>query len=371
MATRTVYNSATPGTILGDAYMDHVAGHVGRLYDAASFPLASVGGTANVVTASLDPVLSAGLVDGMRFGITWAAANTGAVTLALNGGSAVSVLDSAGAALTAGALASGRRDMIEYIGGAFRVLTQLPGVGGAGPIVTTITSSTTWAKPTGYADDTPVLIRGWGGGGSGGLGTVGAGGGGAGYAERWMRIADIPSSVAASIGAGGAALTTSGNGNAGGTTTFGALLTAYPGGGGSGGSGDRCGGSGGGELAAGSVGSTASVSGGSIGGGDGAVAAKGGDAKTLWGGAAGGGAAGFTGHTGGNAVCGGAGGGGGQNGSSSISGGRSLRGGDGGSGGDGSPAATAGSAPGGGGGGATGGNSGAGARGQIEIWIFA
>lgn len=366
MATRTVFNSATPGTILGDAYMDHIAGHVGRLYDAASFPLTSVGGTANAVTASLDPVLSAGLVDGMRFGITWAATNTGSMTLSINGASAVGVLDAAGGVLSAGMAVAGMRAALEYIGGAFRVMSIIAGAGASGPVLQIFTSSGTWTKPSGFPDDTPVLVEVFGAGASGGRGASSGGGGGGACVWRWYRMADLPSSVACGIGAGGAALSSDGSGNAGGNSTFGALLTGYGGAGGGSGS-NAAGGGGAGELAAGS-----GAAGGSVGGGSGATPATSTAAQDgrTDGGGAGGGGAGSTAalRSGGNAVSGG-GGGGGAGTTGTGTGGLSQKGGAGGASAD-SVAGTAGSAPGGGGGASRTGTSGAGARGEIRVWVF-
>lgn len=131
MATRQTLGSGSPGPITGPTYMDNVAAHIKRLYDAAGFPLTSVAGTANAVTATLDPVLDgSGLVTGMRFGITWGTTNTGAMTLAINGGSPVAVLDSAGVAMVAGVAVAGTRALLEYVGGSFRVMTSGGGAGG-------------------------------------------------------------------------------------------------------------------------------------------------------------------------------------------------------------------------------------------------
>ena len=370
MATRTTFNGSSVGVpwrntgLVPEGFGDQYARHLATLYGASVLPLTGVGGTGDVVTASIDPVLASGLADGMKFTITWGAANTGAVTLALNGGAAVAVLDATGTALTTGALASGRRDLIEYIGGSYRVLSAAAGVGAGGPVKEVFTSSGTWTKPSGYADDHPVLVRAWGAGGGGARYSSpgdAAGGGGGGYIEYTFRMADLPSSVTVTIGAAGAGRTGSnGNGTAGGNSTFGALLTAYGGGGGVGDFGGGVGGAGGGSAAAGGTGS---ATGGSVGGGAGGAGAAGGDAGTIWGGG-GGGDGGFA---GGNAVWGGAGGGGG--GSSAVSGGISVFGGNGGAGGDASPVPTAGQAPGGGGGGGFGVNGANGARGQIEVWV--
>ena len=336
MATRTTFNGSSVGVpwrntgLVPEGFGDQYARHLATLYGASVLPLTGVGGTGDVVTASLDPVLASGLADGMKFTITWGAANTGAVTLALNGGAAVAVLDATGTALTTGALASGRRDLIEYIGGSYRVLSAAAGVGAGGPVKEVFTSSGTWTKPSGYADDHPVLVRAWGAGGGGSRktsSTDASGGGGGGYIEYTFRMADLPSSATVTIGAAGAGRTgSSGDGGVGGNSTFGALLTAYGGGGG----GTAIGGAGGF---------------GSFGGGFG-------------------GAGGFN---GGNAIWGGGGGGGGN--TAATSGGVSSFGGNGGAGGDASPVPSAGQAPGGGGGGGFGVDGANGARGQIEVWV--
>lgn len=358
MANRTTYTHLSPPPVPGGGPTGFVAEYAERmkqLFDACALPLTAIGGTANAVTATLDPVLDGGgLVDGMKFTLTFGATNTAGMTLAINGGAALALLDKRGSALVAGAVVSGMRALIEYIGGSFRVLSEVlaSASGGAGPYTIAITASTTWVKPGGYADDTMVRIQAWGGGGGGGSGTTVGGGGGGGYAERWVRYADVPGSVVCTVGAGGGA------GGAGGNTTFGSLLTAYGGGGG----GATAAGGGGGEL---SAGGTNNGGGGRPGGGDqnGQASGAGGDAKTIWGGAGGGQPTG--GLPGGSAVFGG-GAGAGRSGTSSAPGGASLFGGNGGGVSVGNP--VAGSAPGGGGGAGAGGA--AGARGEIRIQIL-
>lgn len=341
--TRTTLTSATPGPITGDDYMDNVAEHVRRFWNVSALPLTSVGGTANAVTATLTPALLAGLVEGMKFTLTWGAANTGAVTLSLNGATAVAVLDASGSALAGGEVGAGVRSLVEYVGSAFRILTSAGSSSGPGPYHIAFTASGTWTVPTGYDADTPYRIEAWGGGG-GGDGDGGGGGGGA-YSERRGRYGDLSSSYTVTIGAGGAVEAN------GGVTTVGSLLTAYAGARGTGSSGSPVGGGGGGEFASGST-----STGGSIGGGKGSyepgsgyVAAE--DARSLWGG--GGGGAWTSNPDGGRAIFGG--GGGTRAGGTA---GASLRGGSGGADG------VAGSAPGGGGG-----KNAAGARGEVRIWI--
>ena len=376
MPPRTTFSGSSPSPVDGDVFLNEYAQRMKSLFDAAAFPLTAVGGTGNAVTASLDPPLDAGgLVNGMKFTITWAAANTGAVTLAINGGTAVPVVDADNVALAASALAAGRRSLIEFVGSAFRILSSAGGgAAGAGPTYQVFTTSGTWTKPTGYDPDTVVQIECWGAGGAGGRGgvtTSGGGGGGGSYVRRYMRIADIPSSVSVTVGAGGAAPGGTGNGGVGGTTSFGSLVSAFGGGGGYGSAGANtlAGGGGAGELGAGAVSASGLAAapglGGAIGGANGGVVAGSPHALTVFGG--GGGGAAISGGNGGSAVYGGAGGGGGV---AANPGGASVFGGAGGTGSAGGTA-TAGSAPGGGGGGASsGGTPGAGARGECRVTIF-
>ena len=364
MANRNTLTSATVGAVTGDAYMDNVSDHIAQFYDASVLPLSAVGGSANVVTATVDPTLPGNIVKtGMKFTITWALANTGGVTLSLNAGPARAVLDAAGNALTTGALKSGSRSLLEFVGTAYRVIGgSNTGAGGAAdPVFQAFTVSGTWAKPTGYADDHMVLIEAWGGGGSGNSHLSGGSGGGGGYMMRRMRYADIPSSVTVTIGAGG--VTNSGTSSpAGGNTTFGSLVIAYGGGGGgnAGGSGSGGGGSGGGTLEAGASGSgaTPGVSA-KVGGGaqtkTGTIEYNA-DAKNIF--AGGGGAVSISGYSGGgNAVFGGGGGASDTIAPRNVAG-QSTFGGAGGANG------VTGTAPGGGGG-----RGASGARGEVRIWL--
>ena len=231
------------------------------------------------------------------------------------------------------------------------------------------TASGTWTKPTGLSADTVVTVEAWGAGGGGARKSTnnGGGGGGGAYAIARFRLGDLASTVAVGIGLGGTGGTTNGsNGVAGGNTTFGSLLTAY-GGGGGGGTGasvDQMGGGGGGSLGAGLT-ATVAPNGGRLGGGSGAASALGGDATTPFGGGAGGGGGG-SGGTGGWAY---AGGGGGATATSGATGGTSMIGGAGGAGAASGTAGGAGSAPAGGGAAGNSANGGAGARGEVRIWI--
>ena len=354
MVNRTTFTGSSPPPLLGPTFFDEYAQRIDTLFDASALPLTAVGGTGDAVTATLDPPLAVAntFVDGMKFTITWGAANTGAVTLAINGGTALAVVDASGTGLIADSLSAGLRSLIEFIGGQFRVLGGMGGGAASQNSYFAITASGTWTKPAGLDDDRMVTIEAWGGGGGGGNNASAGAGGGGSYTMLRIRAGDLPSTVTVTIGAGGAMAT------AGGNTSFGAFLTAY-GGGFSGSGAGNGGGGGGGELQAGAnqPSPTGNAAGGLIGGGVGMAGSGGsgsdrGNARTLWGG--GGGGSNSSGRSsGGLAIFGGGGGA-----SGTGDGGFSLHGGSGGAGG------VAGSAPGGGGG-----RQAAGGRGEVRVWI--
>jgi len=262
------------------------------------------------------------------------------------------------------------------------------------------TADGTWTKPSGLTGNELVTIQMWGGGASGGRsngGVIGGGGGGGGGAciTRTLKLAQMGSTEAVVIGLGGTAISggSATSGNQGGNTTFGSKFTAYGGGPGGATSG-TAGGGGGGLYAIGSGGGTDGGAGGTTigtfygnggvgavgqnnideggaGGGDTATAGAFAGGRAKFGGGGGGGGNGDStgsGAAGGASDCGGGGGAGaaGQSSGSHASGGVSAIGGNGGASGD---TGTAGTAPGGGGGGSVLGDSGAGARGEVRVWI--
>lgn len=79
----------------------------------------TAGGTANALTLVLSPAVAA-YVAGQRFLFIAAAANTGAVTVAVSGLSAKAV-QNAGAALVSGNIVAGRAYSIVYTGSAFQI----------------------------------------------------------------------------------------------------------------------------------------------------------------------------------------------------------------------------------------------------------
>ena len=269
----------------------------------------------------------------------------------------------------------------------------------------TFNTSGNWTKPS---TGTYAFVQLWGGGGSGGKGasvTAGGGGGGS-YRAGVFKLSDLGSTVAVTVGAGGAAPPPLANGNVGGNTTFGTLLTAFGGGGGRGNGTASTSAGGGGGAGTGAAGATATSATGAKGGVSATPASilyyflqngpsiinfssdsffePGGDGNstavinpiTFFSG--GGGGAGIFYANGGNGTPSflGGGGGGGASGSSGEnrtggSGGTSVLGGNGGAGGTNAGSGTAGSQPAGGGGGSTGpSSSGAGGAGRCIVTVF-
>jgi hypothetical protein len=373
--TLSITDSSTVPQKNGADFLDEYAGHVATLYETGSRPLTAVGGTANAVTATMAiDLTAAGLVDGLCVSITWAATNTAGVTLALNGGAAIPVLDPSGGALPANTLASGLTSILRYTGGNWRIISAF-GLAAAPvqPTFQAFLASGTWTKPSGYDPDTIVIVELWGAGGAGGrgvggTGNSGVGGGGGGYNRREYRIGDLPSSVAITIGAGGVPSGTAGGaGGNGGDTSFGTLFSAFGGGGGTGPT-AATGGGGGGGLG---PGSNTTNTGGALGGGLGATSntatIDNGAPTTIFGG--GGGtqiqAAAST-NRGGRALFGGGGGS-----SGAGLGGLSTFGGRGGNGAGNNIVPENGTAPAGGGAASIGtATAGSGARGEARIWIM-
>lgn len=263
----------------------------------------------------------------------------------------------------------------------------------------TFNTSGNWTKPS---TGTYAFVQLWGGGGSGGRGasvTAGGGGGGS-YRAGVFKLSDLGSTVAVTVGAGGAKVGTGvqANGNVGGNTTFGTLLTAFGGGGGRGNTPVSTSAGGGGGAGTGAAGATATSATGAKGGVSATPASilyyflqngpsiinfssdsffePGGDGNstavinpiTFFSG--GGGGAGIFNANGGNGTpsfLGGGGGGGAYASSGGGSGGTSVLGGNGGAGGT---SGTAGSQPAGGGGGSTVADSGAGGAGRCIVTVF-
>lgn len=114
---RLTTKSTTPGTKTGNAYMDEVAEEIQALWDyGLPITLSAVAGT-NTITATCAPAMVSGLQNGMNFILKPAATNTGAVTLNINSGGAVAVVDAEGNALTAGAIRINNHYFLNYDSG--------------------------------------------------------------------------------------------------------------------------------------------------------------------------------------------------------------------------------------------------------------
>lgn len=219
----------------------------------------------------------------------------------------------------------------------------------------------------GVNPDAMLELEGWGGGGAGCTTTSLGGGGGGARKRAVLRVGDLTTTVAYTIGAGG---TKGAPGTAGGNTTFGAYFTAYGGGGaGSGGAGG-----GGGDYGAGST-NTAGAGGNWGGGISGSQIAK-----LPGGGAAPGGGGVVNPNLIVNAYDGGGGGGTGGSGTGKENGTGSVNGGGGGGSGQGTPAAKGGLSVNAGAGGDSGqpgvapagggGTNADGARGELRVRII-
>lgn len=203
-------------------------GRIAPQVQSNSWGVANAGGTANTITATFTPAISA-LVAGMRLVVKISSINTGPATLNVNGLGAKDIVHKDGTTLQPNELVPGQMASVTYDGTNF----QLDVSYGRFLSVQTFTASGTYTPTPGTAF---ARVRMVGGGGAGaganipasGQVTLGAPGGAGTYAEGKFSIAQIGASQVVTIGAGGAS-TLAGGGNTGGTTSLGSLITA-PGG---------------------------------------------------------------------------------------------------------------------------------------------
>ena len=169
MATRDTYTSASPGAIGGDAYMNNVAAHIGRLYDAIQLKPTSITNSGNDYTLTVDPVLTADVADGMGFFILPNANNSGAARMRVGSGTYYNLLKINGAALASGEFNTTQYYYVVFLNGGFFILSQI-NVSSVVSVaqVQTFTASGTWTKPSGLSDSAIVIVELWGAGGGGG-----------------------------------------------------------------------------------------------------------------------------------------------------------------------------------------------------------
>lgn len=110
----------------------------------------AAGGSANTITATLDPAPTE-YSDGLCIKLKVTAENTGAATLNLNSLGAIPIVDKDGAALRTGAMNAGHVAYLIYVAGSFRLLNN-----GAGNIAATWYQGTSATNPTTDADGGPL-----------------------------------------------------------------------------------------------------------------------------------------------------------------------------------------------------------------------
>lgn len=117
------YKLRRRGTVLhvvsGDVVRDEIQAEIAARIAGDIHTLSSIGGTADAITASLPAGVA--LAANMRVSFTPAASNTGATTLAVNGGSAISIRDPLNAVLQASDLVPGMRVTAVYTGSVWRL----------------------------------------------------------------------------------------------------------------------------------------------------------------------------------------------------------------------------------------------------------
>lgn len=249
MADRKITRSTDPN-INGADWMDELADKIGMLFDNMTLVPTSIINSGNDYTMTLDPILDGDVKQGMGFYIQPNAANTNPVRLRYGTEPYYDVVKSTGDPLGSGEWSPALVYFVVFIGGQFRILSAaLAGGTSAVQLAEYIyTTNDTWTKG-GIDPKSWVLIEAWGGGGGGGGWATGStntsGGGGGRYSFALFRAADLPATVAITIGGGGAGVT-NGVAGTGGTTSAGSFVVAEGGLGGNNSTGATAGGNGGG-----------------------------------------------------------------------------------------------------------------------------
>ena len=229
-------------TMGGEDYTDLVNEEVEALWDRTAVWLDNVAGT-NTITATADPTVLA-YSRNQQYNFLPVNNNTGPVTIAIDGLTAVSIRDIDGVALAADSLVAGRMTRLQHDGTNFRILNRPPDTGSDAfsEIATQVFTATGTYTPNARMIYCHAKLQA-AGGGSGGAdsgnasnGGVAGGGGGAGeYAEGFFSAATIGASQAVTIGAvGTAGAATGGNGGNAAASSLGSLLTCNGGSGGTG-----------------------------------------------------------------------------------------------------------------------------------------
>lgn len=128
-ATRKTPTVANGGSDVGTTYTAAVDVEIEALWSCVPTYLTSIGGTANVITASSDAALVGPIqayARPMAFYLTPASDNTSTVTINIDGIGAKAVVDKDNASLAAGALKANRVHLLIYDGTGFRIFSSAP-----------------------------------------------------------------------------------------------------------------------------------------------------------------------------------------------------------------------------------------------------
>lgn len=166
---------------------------------------------------------------GMEVTFKAGTANTGGATLAINGGSAKTIVKNVSTALATGDILANQIVKVVYNGTNWQIVSVLP-PNPTLPTVQVFSGNGTYTPPANVVYVIAEMVGGGGGGGAASGNNSGGGGSGA-YGKWIIPIADIGASKAVTIGAAGAA-GNNGNGGAGGDTSLGTLAIAGGGAGG-------------------------------------------------------------------------------------------------------------------------------------------
>lgn len=136
------------GTVALGSHVSQTDEEVHALWDVATQPLITVGGTGNAITGTVEPTLDA-YANGMGFVFVAEADSTGDVTINIDSRGIKQIRDASGAQLASGALVAGTQYEIRYDGTWFRL---------AGTAVTAAIGSAVAALDAALADVDAALV---------------------------------------------------------------------------------------------------------------------------------------------------------------------------------------------------------------------
>ena len=230
--SRTLPNPADGGVMFG-----HIQEQLAALFARAPLVPTSITNTGNDYTIVVDPVLNAGLINGMSFWINPNVTNTGAARLRVTtAGTYYDLTDMQGNPLVDNAFDAAGWYLVTFLGGSF-LCVNLNDISGYSPPdnITFTASATLDLLPYKSAKSPETLITivvvGAGGSGARDNNTSMGGGQGGRVVMASFLLGELPDTIGITIGAGGVSrlVGSSGSGYAGGTTSFGSIIS-IPGG---------------------------------------------------------------------------------------------------------------------------------------------